>query len=93
MKLSMKDETARIAKNTKVFLNDQDITTKCFEADDAEGYANVYLVNEFGYTYLWWKDTNEVVTTPHWRTRLDETRETEPAWERLEGVIRFEGGA
>lgn len=50
MKVTLND-IPRIGK-VKVLVNDIDITNRCFEADDIEGYALCYKYDENGKFYL-----------------------------------------
>jgi len=59
------------------FINGEDITDRCYEADDEAGYALCYVIEE--------RYENGSV-----RFKPDPDNPTEPLSERLTGEVRFE---
>mgnify|MGYP003394485434 CR=1 FL=1 len=42
----------RLAQRTMVWVNDVDVASRCFAADDEEGWADLYLLDANGQTYV-----------------------------------------
>ena len=43
MKVTVEEDYKRVSK---IYLNNEDVTKKCFEADDVEGYVMLYKKDE-----------------------------------------------
>jgi hypothetical protein len=73
MKLIADDEDFNPLINwVKVFLNDTDVTNKCTEVDDIEGYAVCLKLNEQGHFYIeQGKGSLLAVETLHGNVRIE----------------------
>jgi hypothetical protein len=57
MRVTVEKDYKRVSK---IYLNNEDVTRKCYEADDKNGYAMVYKKNNDG-EYILTEDGEDVV--------------------------------
>lgn len=75
VKISVKD-TPSFAASARCWVNEAEVSSRCFEADDEAGYALCYVLE----------------TDPSKGTFKQDDKTKELLVERLEGVVRLEYG-
>lgn len=79
------------ARTATVFMDGEDVTARCFAADDKQGWVGLYRLNADGQKYLIWPVCGHDVRVPGC---LCETFQQQPAVEVRTGAVEIRlGGA